>query len=1000
MRLESTGSAINVDCAADPAGSIKEMFVDYAQARHIQNGETPVRRAVFRKLHGVAHGTFRIRGDIPDSLKIGIFAGTEFPAWVRFSSDASLTDHDYKTTLGIGIKLFNVVGPKLVGRQDDPTLDVLMQNMDVFFAGTAADMCAFTQASLKGQGDAYLDQHPVTAQILAAMKKPVGSVLATPYWSCIPFALGADNPSYVKYKLEPTIDVPAPPQPPDNPDYLAADFASRLAAGEVRFRFCLQTRTDPKMSIDDATVRWDEQKSPPICVAELILPQQDVNARGQADYGENLSMNIWRVLPEHRPVGTIADARRLAYEASAVQRHNINGIPHGEPIEPRPEQISPAINTIVRAAIHPAIGVARIGDSKTDHFIGPEVTAPVPREPNYYRDGQGRIKRQAARFRIYGYNAAGGVVCELTPDNASITWTAELANRKAQWFQFQSALDIPEAANASFVLRNKTVSGADRDGLAITPGPRSITGKSVSGGAQHAFDTGKFIVKDASGRTIETVVPLGELRTDDNGRLLVLSGTGNSASPTNVPVYDPNDDLSFNNANQWYDDISDGPVSATVTINGQPIPVEDAWVVVGPPNYAPDIISWRTMYELLVDVYVQAGWMQLPEKPSFTDDIYPMLQRLSNLQWVNAGFAAMYGKGRPMNFDDPTLVQKLAQTPLMVSGVSVDPYAELRRTIFHSFRPPTPPVNEPVDWSHVWPWIYGDAWNNYPQGTGYMLTMTPTQTALLKSWVDGKFINDWPPQSTPPTSLEAVPLAGRPAMLDKAALHYCLADTFHPGCELTWPMRHASMYSKPFRIRRRPAGQPEPNYGPNLTAKIALQAGGPLYEQGPGDLSRWMALPWQGDTAFCRSGYDIQFDPYLPTFWAARVPNNVLTEDDYKYVTSNAPRDLRLAAFNDRLKWLRAMLASGDPPDKVMLAMVAKFGTLGIVEARPGVTGDPDMPEVMFIETLAPDTHKLMAQRNLATQRNLGRPRTLLEKAGWASEEQLEAFRRIRMRRT
>ena len=37
--------------------------------------------------------------------------------------------------------------------------------------------------------------------------------------------------------------------------------------------------------------------------------------------------------------------------------------------------------------------------------------------------------------------------------------------------------------------------------------------------------------------------------------------------------------------------------------------------------------------------------------------------------------------------------------------------------------------------------------------------------------------------------------------LDKAALHFCLADAFHPGCELTWPMRHASLYSAPFRIR-------------------------------------------------------------------------------------------------------------------------------------------------------------------------------------------------------
>ena len=42
---------------------------------------------------------------------------------------------------------------------------------------------------------------------------------------------------------------------------------------------------------------------------------------------------------------------------------------------------------------------------------------------------------------------------------------------------------------------------------------------------------------------------------------------------------------------------------------------------------------------------------------------------------------------------------------------------------------------------------------------------------------------------------------------------------------MTWPMRHASMYDKPFRIRHRPPGEPEPDYGPNLNQQIALQPG-------------------------------------------------------------------------------------------------------------------------------------------------------------------------------
>jgi hypothetical protein len=236
-------------------------------------------------------------------------------------------------------------------------------------------------------------------------------------------------------------------------------------------------------------------------------------------------------------------------------------------------------------------------------------------------------------------------------------------------------------------------------------------------------------------------------------------------------------------------------------------------------------------------------------------------------------------------------------------------------------------------------------------------------------------------------------------MLDKAALHFCLADAFHPGCEMTWPMRHATMYDKPFRIRHRPPGQPEPNYGSTLDQQGALQPGGPLYAQGPGDISRWMALPWQGDTAFCRSGYEIEYDLYVPTFWAARVPNQVLTEEDYQTVIDTSlPRTTRIAAFNHRPNWLRAIIDPPIPAPDVMLKMIREFGAMGIVEARPGVKNDPDFPEVMFVESLAASrlrTAAMHASRLLAAP---PRPLTRAEQAGWASEEQYHEFRRIRVR--
>ena len=190
-------------------------------------------------------------------------------------------------------------------------------------------------------------------------------------------------------------------------------------------------------------------------------------------------------------------------------------------------------------------------------------------------------------------------------------------------------------------------------------------------------------------------------------------------------------------------------------------------------------------------------------------------------------------------------------------------------------------------------------------------------------------------------------------MLDRAALEYCLADAFHPGCEVTWPMRHLTMYSKPFRIRHRPSGAPDPLYGSTLTQPEVLGRNGPLFAQGPGDLTRWMGLPWQADTAFCRSGYDPTYDPFQPTFWPARVPNFVLTDQDYAVVMDpSQPRPHRLEAFTNRTSWNDPL--QGDTAGQ-MEDMVRIFGSMGLLEPRPGPVNDPDLPPVMLVATYGPD---------------------------------------------
>jgi len=237
-------------------------------------------------------------------------------------------------------------------------------------------------------------------------------------------------------------------------------------------------------------------------------------------------------------------------------------------------------------------------------------------------------------------------------------------------------------------------------------------------------------------------------------------------------------------------------------------------------------------------------------------------------------------------------------------------------------------------------------------------------------------------------------------MLDKAALHFCLADAFHPGCEMTWPMRHATMYEKPFRIRRRTTPEASDEYGNTLNQQQALALDGPLNAQGPGNISQWMGLPWQGDTAYCRSGYDPSYDLYLPTFWPARVPNTVLSQANYELVIDESkPREERLAAYSQRTSWYRFIDTAPDIPAR-MEKMIAGFGAQGIVEARPGVVDDPDFPSVIYVENVTNEQlKKFVTLAKMAKKSTIGSRQAVLEESGWTDEQHLQDAVNLRARK-
>jgi L-Lysine epsilon oxidase N-terminal/L-lysine epsilon oxidase C-terminal domain len=287
--------------------------------------------------------------------------------------------------------------------------------------------------------------------------------------------------------------------------------------------------------------------------------------------------------------------------------------------------------------IHPGIGIARLGNSDTDFYLAPETPAGLPQEcdgdgnPRYqpgglapllvtkFRDAQGRIKRQAARFQVFVYD-------ELSPEGrplkigdkiegggnhgtlAEIQWQVYVANKKASWYEFHETRGEHGYAG-DHPKRNADVVD-NRSRLIIDPGPRSVNASKRraffdrSGEASYATT---FPPEQLAPHGIDT---LGEMMMDDAGRLLVLGGYGRSGSEKSGPG-EPHITAYANN-DGWYDDISDGPVMARLVMFSQDvqqnryIDVEyPAWVIVGYPRYVPEILDIVTMDEVLHDLFVQ-----------------------------------------------------------------------------------------------------------------------------------------------------------------------------------------------------------------------------------------------------------------------------------------------------------------------------------------------------------------------------------------------------------
>jgi hypothetical protein len=102
-------------------------------------------------------------------------------------------------------------------------------------------------------------------------------------------------------------------------DYLREKLKEALRTGDVCFEFCVQLFVDDKRTpVEDAYIEWKESDAPPIPIATLIIPKQELDLQLQQDM-EHMAFNPWNTA-DFTPLGLINLARKKVYDASATNR--------------------------------------------------------------------------------------------------------------------------------------------------------------------------------------------------------------------------------------------------------------------------------------------------------------------------------------------------------------------------------------------------------------------------------------------------------------------------------------------------------------------------------------------------------------------------------------------------------------------------------------------------------------------------------------------------------
>ncbi len=656
--------------------------------------------------------------------------------------------------------------------------------------------------------------------------------------------------------------------------------------------------------------------------------------------------------------------------------------------------------------ISPSVGVARLGNSTTQICLSPDSIGGLPFDADAngnkgnpvtsFRDAAGRIKRQGQLFKIFDGTT------ELLPGVGTCTkleWTVHLANKKGAWRQYSelegnllygpsNSYDAHEVEwrNGGLLTEPAPL----RRPYLIDPGPRTLDApNSVA-----RFDRASSEASDYPSRFPNyehvggaptygsPINTLGEIRTDAEGRLIVLGGYGHSGGNQELENY--------GGQNTWHDDISDGPVFCTVHFTDKNPETYRAWVIVGSPDFAPEIVNISnlsdTMFDVAVrhlgkfpDIYTQGAFVPT-FAPNFERDIAPILKRMENYQWVS--------NVQPM--------QLIGAQRFDYADKSDSANAAKRQAIFSMFRGPNgvPPANPNPDQqpqqklfvegiSGQFPGMPLNSGSNSVSNTNIVkfLALNETQYFFMQQWAAGIFDN------TPPADNLGIDPA------DQAQVGNCVGLPMCPGIEVTWSLQNPVIYDSAYTLKhfKGVGGYDAEGLDPN---RDECEAGTGLE---PGDLTKRMANPWQADFFQCTIQYINYTDPrvnkggsplapvpptYYSYWWPPQSPWDVLVENSTMLDGNNEPHYLPMGeqmnyqrginSFNQMIEYWYALGFLRDlNPDQAEYPYFLETERLNDIfryEDYPisNITGNPDDQVTIPVFYIEEDTQVVAAKSERA----------------------------------